>query len=400
MAKIVCEVCGAAYPETSSRCPVCGSVRYSTPEPITDVIVDDMPQRESTNPTSGRHARANVKKRRKHGKKNAQLVQYIAIGCALLLLLILFLTLLFSSCGGAGAYDPTDGTTEATDPPTEAPTDISCTGITLSTESISFTQIGDIFVLSVSCEPEDTTDRVTFISSDTTVVTVDEAGQVVAVGPGSATITAVCGDVSSVCNVICDIPEETEPPTLPPETLILNRSDFSLFYKGATWQLYDGVIDMSLITFTSDNEAVATIVNGKVTAVGRGTTTVHAEFGDQKVSCIVRCSFKDDTTTEGNGGVEEDNGNSGTTTTTYTLWNTYGKEHDNDASIKVGEKVQLFLKSAEGTKITLNWTVSTEGIVSIDGRTITGVAAGVVKLTAEYEGTKYECIIRVNAPAN
>ncbi len=398
MAKIVCEVCGAAYPETSSRCPVCGSVRYSTPEPITDVIVDDMPQRESTNPTSGRYARANVKKRRKHGKKNAQLVQYIAIGCALLLLLILFLTLLFSSCGGAGAYDPTDGTTEATDPPTEAPTDISCTGITLSTESISFTQIGDIFVLSVSCEPEDTTDRVTFISSDTTVVTVDEAGQVVAVGPGSATITAVCGDVSSVCNVICDIPEETEPPTLPPETLILNRSDFSLFYKGATWQLYDGVIDMSLITFTSDNEAVATIVNGKVTAVGRGTTTVHAEFGDQKVSCIVRCSFKDDTTTEGNGGVEEDNGNTGATT--YTLWNTYGKEHDNDASIKVGEKVQLFLKSAEGTKITLNWSVSTEGIVSIDGRTITGVAAGVVKLTAEHEGTKYECIIRVNAPAN
>lgn len=400
MAKIVCEVCGAAYPETSSRCPVCGSVRYSTPEPISDVIVDDAPQREVTNPTGGRYAKANVKRRRKRGKKNAQMVQYIAIGCALLLLLVLLMTLLMSSCDPASGNNPTEVTTEPTEPPTQAPTDIACTGITLDVTTHTFEELGAQLQLIPTCEPEDTTDFIRFASSDPTVVTVGEDGKMVAVGLGTATITVTCGDVSAVCEVQCIWEEETEPPTLPPETLVLNRSDFSLFYKGATWQLYDGVIDMDLITFTSDNEAVATIVDGKVTAVGRGTTTVYAEFGDQKVSCIVRCSFKDDTTTEGNGGVEEDNGNSGTTTTTYTLWNTYGKEHDNDASIKVGEKVQLFLKSSDGTKITLDWSVSAEGIVSIDGRTITGETVGVVKLTAEYEGTKYECIIRVSSPAN
>ena len=339
-----------------------------------------------------------MKKRRKHGKKNTRLVQYIAIGCALLLLLVLLMTLLLSSCDPESGKNPTDVTTEPTDLPTQAPTDIACTEITLNTTMYTFTELGAQLQLVPTCVPEDTTDFVRFATSDPAVVTVGEDGNIVAVGLGTATITVTCGDVSAVCEIQCIWEEETEPPTLPPETLVLNRSDFTLSYKGATWQLYDGVIDISLITFTSDNDAIATIVDGKVTAVGRGTTKVHAEFGDQKVSCIVRCSFKDDTTTDGNGGVEEDNGTSGTTT--YALWNTYGKEHDNDASIKVGEKVQLFLKSSDGTKITLDWSVSAEGIVSIDGRTITGEATGVVTLTADYEGTKYECIIRVNAPAN
>lgn len=399
MSKIACEVCGAAYPETSSRCPVCGSVRYSTPEPVSDVVVNNRQEREDPRPTSGRYAKANVRRRRNRGKKNTQMVQYIAIGCALVLLLILLMTLLLSSCNNDNGSAPTiDSTTEVTDPPTEAPTGIACVGITLNYNTVSLTALGECFRLTATCEPEDTTDLVTFVSSNPAVVTVDEAGDLTAVAPGSAQITVSCGDVSVVCEVVCIWEEETEPPTLPPETLVLNRSDFTLSYKGATWQLYDGVIDMSLITFTSDNEAVATIVDGKVTAVGRGTTNVYAEFGDQKVSCIVRCSFKDDTTTEGNGGVEEDNGTSGIAT--YALWNTYGKEHDSDASIKVGEKVQLFLKSSDGTKITLDWSVSADGIVSIDGRTITGESAGVVTLTAVYEDTEYKCIIRVFSPAN
>lgn len=393
MGKIVCEVCGAAYPETSSRCPVCGSVRYSTPEPITDTVVTERPAREENRPASGRYARANVRKRRKHNKMDAQLVQYIAIGSALLLLFILLMTLLFSSCNKGGGNEPTVPTTEATNPPTEAPTGVACEGITLNTQTVSLTALGESFRLTATCEPEDTTDMVSFVSSDPTIVTVDEAGDLFAVAPGTAQITVTCGDVSVVCQVVCTWEEETEPPTLPPETLVLNRTDFTMSYKGATWQLYDGVIDVSLITFTSDNEAIATFVEGKVTAVGRGTTKVHAEFAGQKVSCIVRCSFKDDTTTEGNGGVEEDNGSTGTTS--YTLWNTYGKEHDNDATIKVGEKLQLFLKSSDGTKITLDWSVSTEGIISIDGRTITGASAGVVTLKAVYEGTEYKCIVRV-----
>ncbi len=390
MSKIICDVCGAAYPETSSRCPVCGSVHYGTPEPTSNATVTTRRERDTTRASSNRNAGSNNGKRRKKSKKNSQFSKYLAIGVALIVLLVILISMLVSSCDS--------GNTPTEPPVTTAPQDTTlpekpCTSITLSVQSVNLTEFGQSFPLSVVCTPEDTTDFVTFSSSDPLVVTVDEIGNLVAIGPGTAQITVTCGDATAVCEVTCSMQEETEPPTLPPETLVLNRSDFTLSYKGATWQLYSGDIDKSLITFTSANEAVATIVNGKVTAVGRGVTTVYAEYGDQKVSCIVRCSFQDDTTTEGNGGVQEDNGTTGNGE--YTLWNTYGREHDNDASIKVGESVQIFLKDSAGNKITVEWTASSEGIITIDGRRITGDAPGVVTITGTYEDVEYSCVIRV-----
>ncbi|MBE6982698.1 MAG: hypothetical protein E7435_00200 [Ruminococcaceae bacterium] len=390
MSKIICDVCGAAYPETSSRCPVCGSVHYGTPEPTSNATVTARRERDTSRASANRNTKPSGSNRRKKSKKNSPFSKYIAMGIALIVLLVILISMLVSSC---------DNGSKPTEPPvTTAPQDttlpeIPCVGITLSVENVNLTEFGQSFRLTAICNPEDTTDLLTFSSSDPLVVTVDEVGELVAIGPGTAQITVTCGDAIAVCTVTCTMQQETEPPTLPPETLVLNRSDFTLSYKGATWQLYSGDIDKSLITFTSADETIATIVNGKVTAVGKGVTTVYAEYGDQKVSCIVRCSFQDDTTTDGNGGVQEDNGTSGTGA--YTLWNSYGREHDNDASIKVGETVQLFLKDSAGNKITVEWTVSSEGIITIDGRRITGSAPGVVTVTGTHEGVTYSCVIRV-----
>jgi len=49
--------------------------------------------------------------------------------------------------------------------------------------------------------PENTTDKLTWTSSDPSVVTVDRSGKVTAVGQGTAQITAAAGNVSAVCNV-------------------------------------------------------------------------------------------------------------------------------------------------------------------------------------------------------
>ena len=396
MGKIICEVCGAAYPETSSRCPVCGSVRYSTPEPITDVVT---PEPEETQTDAVRNTRAAVVKRRRYTKKDSQLVQYIAVGCALLLLLILLFTLLLSSCNHEeNNVKPPLPTTEPTEPPTPAPTDLSCTGITLGASTVTLSELGATTRLTVTCEPEDTTDFLSFDSSDPLVVTVTEDGELEAVGLGTAQITVTCGDITAVCEVTCSWEEATEEPTLPPETLALNRKDFTLSHKGSTWQLYDGAIDVSLIKFTSDNEKVVTIVDGLVTAVGNGTTKVHAEFGEQKVSCIVRCSFKDDTTSSGNGNVEEDHGTTGSSD--FTICSQYGKVAVNgsgngDVSIKVGDKLQLFLRDENDAKITVAWTASKSGVVTIDGTSITGDAKGKVILTTVYAGKEYKCEIYV-----
>ena len=100
---------------------------------------------------------------------------------------------------------------------------------------------------------------------------------------------------------------ESIDPTL---ELRLNRMDITFSSKGGTWNLYDGSIPRNQITWTSNNPSVASIADGVVVAVGGGDTVVFAQYGDQKVSCIIRCAFKDNTGIAGNGGVSEDGGGS------------------------------------------------------------------------------------------
>lgn len=400
MSKIVCDVCGAAYPESSSRCPVCGSVRYSTPEPVSDTQVPEGTENEAARPAGGRYTKTNVQKRKKGGKKNMKNAKYLAIGGAVIVLVVILLALLLPSGSNNGGNTPTEA--PATNPPTEAPTNptVPCTGIELNTATYEFTALGGTFNLAATLTPANTTDALTYTSSDPTVATVSASGQVTAVAEGTAVITVKCGDKTATCNITVVV--ATEAPTLPPQTLVLNRADFTLFYKDATWRLYSGDIDVSQITFTSDNESIATIDgNGKVTAVGRGTTTVHAEYAGQKVSCIVRCSFKNDTTQGGNGGVQEDNGNTGANR--YSVYSQYGKvalsaENTGDVSIAVGEKVQLFLRDESLNQIIVEWTVSAENIVTVSGTEVTGAAKGVVTLSVTYEDVEYKCIVRVTEP--
>ncbi len=398
MGKIVCEVCGAAYPETSSRCPVCGSVCYSTPEPIADVVT---PEQEKPHREPNRNPKPNQPHRRKRGKKNTKLVQFIAISSALLILLILLIALLVSSCNSDTGNAPTVPTTDPTTAPTEAPTDVPCTDIILGRLEIKLTELGQTSRVYATRVPEDTTDFIRFSSSDPTVVTVGEAGELTAVGIGTAEIMVTCGDITKICTVVCAWEDVTEPPTLPAEPLVLNDADLDITFsrEGESWVLYNGPIDISLITFTSDNDNVATFVDGVVTAVNRGTIKVHAQIGDQKVSCIIRCAFDANNTNQGNGGVQEDNGSSDTVT--YEVHSPYGKVPQGtdgiyDVTIVAGSSLKLYLKGSNGTIIPLDWTANKEGIVTIEDSYITGVTKGRTTLTATYGGIEYKCIVRIS----
>ena len=388
MSKIVCDVCGAAYPETSSRCPVCGSVRYNTPESDAETAPEPRAEREERPAPSRRPSTQN---KRRSPKKNKPNVKLIAIVAAVVVLAVVLVALLLSAPGGQ-TQDPT---VPPTTPPTEPPTnpDVPCTGITLSDSSVVFAAVGEKKQLSAVCAPEDTTDQLVFTSSDANVVTVDEVGELVAIGPGNATITVICGTMSATCEVQCTMEIETEPPTDPTATIKLNREDFTFSRVGEKWKVYNGTVDASLVTFTSSDESIVTFINGVATAVGPGVATITAEYEGQKLECIVRCSFR--ATSGGNGGVEEDTGN--VNSGKYTLWNTYGVETDHDLTIQVGESVNLFLKDADGNKITVEWTADKEGIATIDSLKITGAAAGRVVLTATHDGESFRCVVRVSA---
>ena len=77
---------------------------------------------------------------------------------------------------------------------------ISATSVSLSVSDLIL-NIGDTKTLTAALEPENTTSRVIWTSSDPTIATVDANGTVTALQSGEVTITATAGDVSASCTV-------------------------------------------------------------------------------------------------------------------------------------------------------------------------------------------------------
>lgn len=74
--------------------------------------------------------------------------------------------------------------------------------ITLDKTEIKFSAIGETSTLTVTLTPSNAMDKIIWVSSDTTVVTVDRYGKVTAVGAGTATVSAKGFDFSAHCQVI------------------------------------------------------------------------------------------------------------------------------------------------------------------------------------------------------
>lgn len=78
---------------------------------------------------------------------------------------------------------------------------VPATSITLNKSTLSLREIGAEYTLVATLTPPDSTETVTWTSSDTSVATVDENGVVTSVDYGTATIMANTGSVSATCAV-------------------------------------------------------------------------------------------------------------------------------------------------------------------------------------------------------
>ena len=333
MSKIFCEICGTAYAYTAKQCPICGCPKPESAE----FSVDTEEYAENTTRNApvkgGRFSKENVNKRLKTAerdrerrepeprmasarntsgrktpkkKKSASKAErslIIAIICLLLAIVAVMAYILIHyfvprQSPDNGTSVPAESTesvepTESTVPPTTQPQQIHCTGLTMTEESIQFKEIGKTWQLSVVPTPADTTDTIVYTSSDPNVATVSEDGLVTAVGEGECVITITCGTVTVECQVTCQLPQPTEPPETEPPTVPvdmddfkLNRSDFTLAV-GESWLLYTRSIDVTLITWTSSNENVATVVDGVVKGVRKGSCIIYAELNGVKLECVV-----------------------------------------------------------------------------------------------------------------
>lgn len=437
MSKIICDICGTVFPDNAEVCPICGYPRQENEKTATEtqsVSVDTEQEAKTSKHTKGGHfSSKNVKKRLKEqagdtAKSGGDGV-WKAVA-AILLVAVIGVGVYIGYRFWSGTGDPTGTTAEpsetTTEPSVTDTVNLACTGIELSDEYVMLTSEIPSWKLSITVEPADTVDELVFESSDESVATVDSDGRIHAVGSGSAVITVTCGDMSRECLVTVALAEtepsgeteetqETEEPTEEPTeevteptepseeegTLKLSHTDATLFSKGETFTInvtYNGAsVSLTSLTWTSSDEDVATVKNGKVTATGSGNATITVEYKGVKETCIVRCSFKDEEPTEPTDTTEDNTNVAG-----QVINPDEEKVRDHnwvpnktDVTIAVGESFTLRLTNDAGQIASVSWKIGDKTVASMDKFTVVGLKAGTTKLTVTINGTTYTCIVRV-----
>lgn len=393
MSKIVCDVCGSTYSETEAQCPICGTAKSEAAKPVVEANGEDQANK------GGKFSKTNNRKAaagntRKSGGENSKAgeegtpsnLAMIVIVAVLLLAIVTVCVFIAVRLIGRPEPDPT-GSTQSTSQT------IPCTGIALTDstqQTLTFTELTQTVQLSVHALPENTTDVVdfTYTTSDPTVVTVSATGLVTPVASGTATITVAYGGYTIPVSVTCDIPK-------PVTEIKLVKTEVTLSpANGLTVQLYNGELDPADITWTSSDEAVATVENGLVTAVSNGKTTITASYGDLiPVTCKINVNGMD-------------------VVTGYALACTWGVK--SDATMVEGEKIEIFLINKETNQpITgLEWTpsndfkngcasfVATEDGIEVTAlKTTANVSGQYVYIQTTYEGVNYKFIIRIKTAA-
>ena len=351
MSKIICDICGTTYPDTSECCPICGFSNDSSVElPVSDyseeVSLEEMDVNTSTAPVSARkkeifdfdevnmeeepeeeYSEQDYDEEEEEEEPRHNTLAIVLLTTLIVVLLgvaaFIYLRYFLPNMG----KDENVATTEViqemeTTAETAEPT-VPCQQMGMLSAAIAeLNAEGQQFLLHVKAFPENTTDQIIYTSEDESIATVTEDGKITAVSEGETKIIISCGKVVMDCPVIVKYVEETVPPTteetVPEETaaettpaaettgaeeqapqsgtnlknvtLKLKQKDIKL----GVYYYHELVLDCDLkpeeVTWSSEHPHIATVdEKGNVTAVKEGTTSITAKYGDQEVQCIVRC---------------------------------------------------------------------------------------------------------------
>lgn len=160
---------------------------------------------------------------------------------------------------------------------------IPCTSLYIDRTSANLDLMGTTTAtFSAVATPEDTTDVITWSTSDPNIATVVD-GVVTAVGAGTCTITVKCGDRINTATIVVQCSSSS---------ISLNRDAITLDMSGVKTATIKATVlpagSTDPITWVVYNPNVATISSdGVVTAVGNGTTTITATCGNNSASCTV-----------------------------------------------------------------------------------------------------------------
>ncbi len=93
----------------------------------------------------------------------------------------------------------------------------------------------------------------------------------------------------SAAPVESPVPEVVETPAPAEGKIFLTESEINFSVIGESENIYAGSLPVESLSWTSDDESVVTVEGGVLTATGVGSTTVHAEYEEQSISCSVSC---------------------------------------------------------------------------------------------------------------
>ena len=351
MNKIICDICGTSYPSDSDSCPVCGcssavsAVLLSDEMQYDDLLdeVEDLTEEipvtkkkeifdfDEVNPEEDPEEEDDDDDDDDDDEDDDEDDDAPRHNTFVVILLTVLIIALLGAAGfiffryflpnmGQEETVPTTAavveteTTAATTEPT-----VPCQQMAMTNAGVAeLSAEGQQFLLHVRAIPENTTDKIIYTSGDESIATVTEDGKITAVSEGETIVYISCGKFSIECPVIVKYEEETVPPTteavveetetteaateapadsdngnqgqLKNVKLKLKRTDIQLGVYYSFQLVLDCDLNPEEVTWTSEHPHIAKVdEQGNVTAVKEGTTSVTAKYGDQEVTCMVRC---------------------------------------------------------------------------------------------------------------
>lgn len=232
--------------------------------------------------------------------------------------------------------------------------------LTLSQEAITINVGETALIVADGADGE-----IVWTSSNEEIAVVED-GSVTGIAGGTVTITATSGEETAVCTVTILGEAWTNPVELK-----LNSTDFTLSDQYPTFRLKVEGTDSTVIWSSSDTGIATVDETGMVRRAGRGTCTVTAEVDGQTLTCIVRV--------QGNvqGG------------STELKLNRY--------DFTLSQEYPSFRLKVEGTDSAVVWSSSDTGVATVDETgVVRRVGRGTCTVTAEVDGQKLSCIVRVS----
>ena len=245
---------------------------------------------------------------------------------------------------------------------------IPVTSIWLDKSEMELTE-GDEAVLTATVKPDDATDKtVTWTSSDPSVATVTD-GQVKALKPGTATITAKAGDKSAKCTVT--VKERVIPVT----SVTLDQHTLEMTV-GEEYTLHATILPENAtnknIDWISSSEYFATVEDGKVKALNPGEVTITAQVADKEDRCVI--TIKEATVPVTSVALDAV-----------------------EMTLIVGKNATLTatVKPDNATDKTVTWTTSNAKVATVTDGVVTAVATGTATITAKAGDKTATCAVTV-----